>query len=64
MLILSRKIHERLLIDDDIRISVLSIRGNQVRLGIEAPDRVKVIREELIPPVNRPPDEAEEVWFY
>jgi carbon storage regulator len=59
MLVLTRKIHERLLIDDDIRISVLSIRGNQVRLGIEAPDRVKVIREELTPPVDRPPDEAE-----
>jgi carbon storage regulator len=59
MLILTRKTHERLLIDDHIRISVLSIRGNLVRLGIEAPDRVKVIREELIPPVDRPPDEAE-----
>jgi carbon storage regulator len=59
MLILSRKIHERLLIDDDIRISVLGIRGNQVRLGIEAPDRVKVIREELTPPVDQPSDETD-----
>jgi carbon storage regulator len=64
MLVLSRKIHERLLIDGANRISVLGIRGNQVRLGIEAPDRVKVIREELIPPVDRPPDEAEDVWSY
>jgi carbon storage regulator len=63
MLVLSRKIHERLLLDGDIRISVLGIRGNRVRLGIEAPDRVKVIREELIPPVDRSPDEVEEGWF-
>ena len=64
MLVLSRKIHERLLLGDVIRISVLGIRGNQVRLGIEAPARVKVIREELIPPVDRPPDEAKEGWSY
>ena len=63
MLILIRKIHERPLIDD-IRISVLSIRGEQDRLGIDAPERVKVIREELMPPVDRPPDEAEEVSFF
>jgi carbon storage regulator CsrA len=58
MLVLSRKIHERLLLDGDIRISVLRIRGNQVRLGIEAPDRVKVVRAELVPRVDRTPDEA------
>jgi carbon storage regulator len=56
MLVLSRKIHERLLLDGDIRISVLGIRGNQVRLGIEAPDRVTVLREELTLPVDRRPD--------
>jgi carbon storage regulator len=59
MLVLSRKIHERLLLDGDIRISVLDIRGNRVRLGIEAPDRVNVVREELTPPADRPTDEAE-----
>jgi carbon storage regulator len=58
MLVLSRKIHERLLLDGDIRISVLRIRGNQVRLGIEAPDRVTVLREELTLPVDRRPDES------
>jgi carbon storage regulator len=57
MLVLSRKIHERLLLDGDIRISVLAIRGNQVRLGIEAPDRVTVLREELTLPVKGRPDE-------
>src|SRR3982751_6559121 len=47
MLVLGRKLNEAVLIDGDIRITVVGIRGNQVRLGIEAPDRVKVFREEL-----------------
>lgn len=52
MLVLSRKTNERILIGDGIRITVLSIRGNQVRLGIEAPGEVRVVREELthLPP--------------
>jgi carbon storage regulator len=58
MLVLSRKIQERLIIDGDIRISVVDIRGNQVRLGIEAPDRVAILREELIVPVDRQGDET------
>ncbi len=48
MLVLSRRVNERILIDGDIRVSVLAIRGNQVRIGIEAPGSVKVIREELM----------------
>ncbi len=47
MLVLSRRLNERILIGDNIRITVLGIRGNQVRLGIEAPGEVRVIREEL-----------------
>jgi carbon storage regulator len=51
MLVLSRKISESILIGNDIRITVVDIRGNQVRLGFEAPDSVKVMREELcVPP--------------
>lgn len=48
MLVLSRRIDERILIGDDVRITVVSIRGNKVRIGIEAPDQVNVYREELI----------------
>lgn len=48
MLVLSRRVNERILIDGDIRVTVLAIRGNQVRIGIEAPGAVKVIREELM----------------
>ncbi len=47
MLVLSRKINEGILIDNQIRVTVLSIRGNQVRIGIEAPGHIRVIREEL-----------------
>jgi carbon storage regulator len=47
MLVLSRKVGQSLLIGNDIRIKVVDIRGQQVRLGLEAPDDVPVIREEL-----------------
>jgi carbon storage regulator CsrA len=47
MLVLSRKVDEQIIIGDDIRITVVSIRGNQVRLGFEAPPSVSIFREEL-----------------
>ena len=47
MLILTRKSGEGLFIGDDIRITVLEIRGKQIRLGIEAPGSVVVLREEI-----------------
>lgn len=47
MLVLSRKGDESLYIGDDIKITVLDIRGGQVRIGITAPDSVKVHREEV-----------------
>lgn len=48
MLVLSRKPDERIFIGDDIVITVISVRGAKVRLGIEAPDHVLVMREELL----------------
>lgn len=47
MLILSRKVDEALRIGDDITVTVLSVKGNQVRLGIKAPKDVTVHREEV-----------------
>jgi len=47
MLVLSRKLNESIVIDGDIRVTVVSVHGNQVRLGVQAPQSVPVFREEL-----------------
>lgn len=48
MLILTRKIGEVLLVGDDVEITVLSIRGNQVKLGVNAPKEISVHRERFM----------------
>ncbi len=48
MLVLSRKIGERIIINDTITVEVLQIVGNRVRLGVTAPDGVPIMREELL----------------
>ena len=47
MLVLSRKVGERIWIGDEIAITVVRITGGGVRLGIEAPEELSVVREEL-----------------
>jgi carbon storage regulator len=47
MLILSRKTNEKIMIGDDISISIIEIRGDQVRIGVDAPKSVKVFRQEV-----------------
>jgi carbon storage regulator len=47
MLILTRRVGEKLYIGDDVTVTVLSIKGNQIRIGIEAPREVAVHREEI-----------------
>ena len=49
MLVLSRKLGERIIIGDDIIITVVKLEGNQIRIGIEAPPEVLVFREEIAP---------------
>jgi carbon storage regulator len=49
MLVLSRKKNESIVIDNQITIEVLQIEGNRIRLGINAPKEVKVLRSELTP---------------
>ena len=47
MLILTRRVGESLMIGDNVDVTVLGIRGNQVRIGIDAPKDVSVHREEI-----------------
>lgn len=47
MLILTRSTGRRIIIGDDISVTVLGIKGNQVRLGVDAPKNVEVHREEI-----------------
>jgi carbon storage regulator len=49
MLVLSRKIGEKILIGDNIVLTVVKIDRNQIRLGIEAPHEIQVYREEIAP---------------
>ena len=47
MLILTRRVNEKLMVGDDVTVTVLSISGNQVRIGVNAPRHVPVHREEI-----------------
>ena len=53
MLVLSRKKNEKIIINDDISITVVEIRGDKVRLGIEAPREVPVHRGEVYEAIRR-----------
>ena len=57
MLILTRKVGESVLIGNDISITILSVRGNQVKLGGEAPKEVSVHREEIYQRIKQMKDE-------
>lgn len=52
MLILTRRIGEVLVIGDNIKLTVLGVRGHQVRLGIDAPKDVQINREEVVTRLN------------
>ena len=47
MLILSRRIDEKLIIGENVTVTILAVKGNQVRIGIDAPRDVRVDREEI-----------------
>jgi carbon storage regulator len=48
MLVLTRRENESLIIGDDIKLTILAVKGGQVRVGIEAPHEVPIHREELL----------------
>ncbi len=58
MLILTRKLGEMIRVGDDVTVRVLEVRGNQVRLGVEAPTAVRIYREEVYRAIRRENEEA------
>jgi carbon storage regulator len=60
MLILSRTPRETIVIGGRIRVTVLSVKGNQVRIGIEAPKNIEVHREEIYDRIERERTQTQE----
>lgn len=58
MLILTRRVGETLMIGDDVSVTVLGIKGNQVRIGVNAPKDVSVHREEIFERIQREKEES------
>jgi len=53
MLVLSRKVGDSVIIGDNVTVTVLSIQGNQIRVGVTAPKEVSVHREEIYERIKR-----------
>ncbi len=59
MLILTRRVGETLMVGDDVTITVLGVKGNQVRIGVNAPKDVSVHREEIYQRIQREKTDSE-----
>jgi carbon storage regulator len=59
MLILTRRVGETLMIGDEVTVTVLGVKGNQVRIGVNAPKDIAVHREEIYERIKREQEGAE-----
>lgn len=59
MLILTRRVGETVVIGDDVTVTVLGVKGNQVRLGVNAPREVSVHREEIFERIKKEQEQEE-----
>lgn len=60
MLILTRRVGETVMVGEDISVTVLGVKGNQVRIGVNAPKDVAVHREEIFDRIKQEEDEKQE----
>ena len=59
MLVLTRKSNQSIMIGDDVEVSVLSVMGEKVRIGIQAPQEIPVFRKEIYLEIHREDDTAD-----